>query len=292
MPRRILVPLLALSLAATASPGAAQNGSPAVEGAPVSLPRTETRLLRSDAVGAGYKLYVSLPRDYAGGDGAYAVVYLLDADYSFAIARNIVEHLADRNNIRPLILVGIAYDGPDRYRLNRTRDYTPTSVPTGGYGAEYQKVSGGAPAFRRFLERELIPFIDAEYRTTGERALVGHSYGGLFASWVMLTEPALFSRYIVASPSLWYDDHYMAGVEGDFARTHDDLPARAFFGVGSREVNDSIDMVSDLDAFTDRLRSRGFPSLKLTAVTFDDETHNSVFPALLGKGLRYVFEGW
>jgi hypothetical protein len=282
----------ALLAALIAAPAAAQDGSPAVEGAPVTLPRTETRLLPSDEVHVEYKLYVSLPRDYAYGDRHYPVAYLLDADYSFAIARNTVEHLSDRGNLEPLILVGIAYGGPDQYRLNRTRDYTPAFQASGGYGPEVQQVSGGAPRFADFIEKELIPFVDAEYRTTDERALVGHSFGGLFASWVLLTRPEIFSRYVIASPSLWYADHMMAGVERAWAADHDDLAARIYMGVGSREVNDSADMVGDLRAFTRSLGEREYPSLALRWMVFDDETHNSVFPALLGKGLRYVFAGW
>jgi hypothetical protein len=98
-----------------------------VEGAPVTLPRTETRLLHADEVGVEYKLYVSLPRDYASGDRHYPVVYLLDADYSFAIARNIVEYLSDWGNLEPLILRGIAYGGPDprdRGRAGRSSSWT------------------------------------------------------------------------------------------------------------------------------------------------------------------------
>src|SRR5436305_2556936 len=127
--------------------------------------RTEQRSLTSKTNGIEYKLYISLPHSYGKGGKRFPVVYLLDADYSFLIARNITDHLAERDDLQELILVGIAYGGPPQYRLNRTRDYTPTFVPTGGYGPEMQKVSGGGLKFRTFLEHELIPFIDATYAT-------------------------------------------------------------------------------------------------------------------------------
>ena len=87
----------------------------------VSLPRTSLHLIESKANGVAYKLYVSIPRPYEQSKERYPVIYLLDADYSFAIARNVVEHLADRDHLRRAIVVGIAYAGPDRYRANRTR---------------------------------------------------------------------------------------------------------------------------------------------------------------------------
>lgn len=99
---------------------------------PVALPRTEQRVLESEAVGASYALYISLPRDYGSTDRSYPVVYLLDADYSLSIARNIVEHLSDRRHLTRAILVGFAYDGPPAYRRNRPGTARPpTSLPAG-----------------------------------------------------------------------------------------------------------------------------------------------------------------
>jgi predicted alpha/beta superfamily hydrolase len=122
-----------------------------------------------------------------------------------------------------------------------------SATQTGGYGPEYQKVSGGGPKFRDFLERELIPWVDREYRTVpGDRTLVGHSYGGLFSSWVLVTKPELFQRYVVVSPSLWYDDHLVSGLEERYAASHRRLSARVYLCVGSRE-GDHRDMVGDLE---------------------------------------------
>jgi predicted alpha/beta superfamily hydrolase len=258
---------------------------------PVSLPRTEIRYLSSRAVGQRYKLYVSLPQRYADTSRRFSVVFLLDADYSFALAHNIVEHLSDRHDLDELLLVGIAYAGPLRYRLNRTRDYTPTHVPTGGYGPAYQRVSGGGPNFRRFLKEELIPFIEQRYRVRHDRTLVGHSYGGLFASWVAFTDPELFQRYIIVSPSLWYDDHLMFDVEAQYAAGHTRLPTRIFFTVGAREVNAQRDMVADLRRFVAQIDAHGYHDLGLRWRVLPEDTHDSVFPTGLGLGLRYVFDG-
>jgi uncharacterized protein len=256
---------------------------------PVTLPHTELRTLPSRHVqGVTYKLYVSLPKDYATSGRSYPVVYLLDADYSFAIARNVVEHLSERNNLRELILVGIAYDGPLQYRLNRTRDYTPHFSPTGGYGPEYQQHSGGGPAFRRFLAEELLPFVRRTYRTAPERTLVGHSYGGLFTTWVAFSEPALFTHYLIVSPSLWYDGRFMFGLEAAFAKRQRKLPARIFFSVGAREGNAERDMVEDLRGFARQVERRGYKGLTVRAHVFDEENHNSVFPSALSRGLRFL----
>ncbi|HKJ01793.1 MAG TPA: alpha/beta fold hydrolase [Longimicrobiales bacterium] len=257
---------------------------------PVTLPDTEVRFLSSQE-GIGYKLYVSLPPGYEASDEAYPVVYLLDADYSFAIARNIVEHLGDRGHLRRVIVVGIAYGGPPAYRMNRTRDYTPTHSPTGGYGPEYQTVSGGGPRFRRFIGDDLIPFVGRTYRTTSERYLVGHSYGGLFATWMALTAPSLFSGFVIVSPSLWYDSGMIFDVERATAEARAELPLRVYMSVGSREINSQHDMVADLRRMGGILDGRGYRGLDLRWEVAPDETHNSIFPRALSNGLRYVLNG-
>ncbi|HXI20747.1 MAG TPA: alpha/beta fold hydrolase [Gemmatimonadales bacterium] len=258
---------------------------------PVALPRTEVRRLQSRGVGVEYKLYVSLPRGYEENQRDYPVVLLLDADYSFALARNIVEHLSDRGDLPQAVLVGIAYGGPEAYRKNRTRDYTPTFVPTGGYGPEYQAVSGGGPRFRDFIAHELVPFLDHAYRVSTRRYLVGHSYGGLFATWVALTDPELFSGYVIVSPSLWYDDGLIFSLEEEVARRHPDWPARAYLIVGDREINQQHNMVADLRRLATTLERRHYPGLQLRWEVAADETHNSIFPRGLSNGLRFVLGG-
>lgn len=256
---------------------------------PVTLPNTEIRLLSSAHVRQSYKLYISLPPDYQTQKKHYPVVYLLDADYSFALAKNITDHIIERNQMPPLILVGIAYDGALQYRLNRTRDYTPTHTMTGGYGPEYQKYSGGGPRFREFIRSELIPFIARNYRTTEERTLVGHSYGGLFGAWTALTSPELFSNYLLISPSLWYDNYLMFGSEKEFADHHTSLPIRMFLAVGSREISEERNMIADLRRFREQITARSYQNLSLEMIVCDDETHNSVFPGALTKGLRFIY---
>jgi hypothetical protein len=272
-----------------ATPPADQNLN--VAPAKVTLENTELRVLQSKPVGIRYKLYIGLPKSYKGSPQTYPVVYLLDADYSFAIAKNIADHLGERNYLTEFILVGIAYENPAEYRLNWTRDYTPTRSRIGGFGPEYQKYSGGSEKFKMFIRDELVPFIDANYRTTPERTLVGHSYGGLFGCWVAFTTPELFSNYILVSPSLWYDNRLVFRLEETFAvtRKHKELPIKLFLSVGSREINSQWNMVEDLEKFYSQITARDYSMLAIQMMVFDDETHNSIFPAALTKGLRFLY---
>lgn len=267
---------------------------------PLVVERAEVHHLTSRVNGVPYELRVSLPHGYADPgepDRRFPVVYLLDADYSFLIARNVTDHLAERGHLEDVIVVGIGYrdQEPGRtpgYRLNRTRDYTPTFVADAGYGPEFQRLSGGAPKFLQAIETEIVPFIDRHYRTVpGDRTLVGHSYGGLFTVWTLLTRPGLFGRSVAVSPSLWYDDHLVLRQEEDYAGEHDALPGRLYLCVGSREGGGRIDMVGDLRDLAGRLETRRYRGLDFESLVMENETHNSIFPGCLSNGLRYVLEG-
>ena len=48
-------------------------------------------------------------------------------------------------------------------------------------------------------------------------------------------------------------------------------------------------MVDDLEAFARQLESRGYDSLTLDTEVFANETHNSVFPVAITRGLRWLF---
>lgn len=260
------------------------------------LPHTEVRQFYSTQVGAPYVLYISVPRQYHTSTQAYPVVFTLDADYAFALAHNIIEHFVDRGNLPEMIVVGIAYEGASQnipnYRRWRTRDYTPTFTLDGGYGPEFQKYSGGGEKFRAFLETELLPFMQKYYRLKpNDRTLVGHSYGGLFGTYVLLTQPELFQRYILVSPSLWYDNKMIFTVAKAYANKNKTLPARVFFAIGEHENQPGLGrtMVVDLQELVRRLREQQYSHLELTHQVFPDETHNSVFPAALTRGLRVVF---
>jgi predicted alpha/beta superfamily hydrolase len=264
------------------------------DGGPYALPHTEVRRLRRTSDGVEHVLYVNLPRGHGIPGQRYPTVYLLDPDYSFAIASNVVEHFVDRGNLVPMILVGVGYPGQsqdrDVYRRHRSRDYTPTFHPSDGYGPEFQRHSGGGPAFRDVLVDELIPFVEREYPAGAPRTLVGHSYGGLFATFVLLTRPEAFQRYLVVSPSYWYDDGVIFRFEEEAAARFDDLPARVALTVGEHEnqPHNGRPMVDDLHRLAEMLRSRGYPGFELETQVFDDETHNSVFPAAFTRSIRWL----
>ena len=264
---------------------------------PFSLQDTQVEKFQSHIVKADYQLYISLPREYEKQTESYPIVLVLDADYCFPIVHQIVRFLSDHDEIKPAIVVGISYPGVAQekfgpiHKLNRTRDYTPTHVAKGGYGDEFQKQSGGANQFINLIDKELIPYLEGKYRVKHDRTIVGYSYGGLFASYALLRQPTLFQRYIIVSPSLWYDRRFITRFEGQVNAKRKDLRAIAFFSIGSLEEGTfgRQEMVKDTNQFVNTLRARRFPSFRSQLWVANGEDHHSIFPGAAMRGARFVF---
>ena len=77
----------------------------------------------------------------------------------------------------------------------RGQDYLPPARADGGPG-------GRADAFIDFMESELVPFIEAEYRAGPYRMISGHSLGGLLVTYAAFLRPGVFDVHLAQSPYL------------------------------------------------------------------------------------------
>jgi predicted alpha/beta superfamily hydrolase len=247
--------------------------------------------------GRDYQVFVALPRSYADEPHRrYPVLYVTDADYAFPLVRQIGRRLnVEGPAIDEFILVGLSYAVGEEGMPSRRRDYTPT--PNGPAGTPADAIHGQGAAYATYLGEQVLPFIARRYRTDEDRRLfLGHSYGGLLGTQILLSEPRMFAGYILGSPSYWYDGHYMERMEATFANGHDDLPARVYMYVGQYEEMRAGDrryakawnMVADARRMERLLHDRGYPSLKLELDVLEDEDHLSVAPRGFTHGLKYL----
>lgn len=155
--------------------------------------------LYSKILNESRKIYVQLPASYTPeGNQKYPVVYILDGEL-FLSTVNEVQNYYSGGFTPEMVLVGISND------KNRVRDLTTSSITT-KYGMPFNEKNGEADNFRKFIQNELIPFIDSKYPVTNYRTLIGHSYGGLFTISTLLHHPNLFANYLAIDPSLDWDD--------------------------------------------------------------------------------------
>jgi uncharacterized protein len=245
------------------------------------LDGAERVTLFSKVLGEERVLGVVTPASYGRSQERYPVLYLTDAEVHLGHARATVEFLA-RNGLMPeMVLVGI-------FNTARTRDLTPTA----GTQAEHTAFpsAGGGERFLDFIAEELIPAIDARYRTVPTRLYAGHSFGGLLGVHAVLTRPGLFRAVVAASPSLVWDGALMArearALENGLPRT-----ARALFvTVGGKEAPPPV--LEDYQDFARAMRDVARPGFDWSWSVIPDEDHGSVVLSAYYAGLRHLFSGW
>ena len=284
----ICLTLLVISTLATAKVDS--SGRDTIRHESTSLPNTQIRHLHSENTGVDYKLYINIPASYYNSENKkYPVLYLLDADYSFLLAKQASEHLSDRNRIDEVLLVGIAYDGPNQYRLHRTRDYTISHTLVGGYTPEMQKQSGGAKKFTAFIKNELVPYIAFTFPVNDSRGLVGHSLGGLYATYTLINEPELFDKHIIISASLWYDNEKLlkqASQKNDFnyEKSH-----TVFMAIGGEENGGNYRMIDEQNNFLKIVSQKENKNLKMVSQVLDHFDHDMIVPAAISRGLMVLY---
>lgn len=291
-----LIGVLAAALAggcsnsdATAEPGAQPQAQSTTSqrggGAPYEILGTQVWDVPDPVSGRRYQVFVHLPPSYSREPGRrYPTLYVTDADYAFPIIRQIGRRLnGEGPRIEEFILVGLSYAIGDDPVVSRTRDYTATRADL---TAKIANGGGGGRAYQTYLGTEVLPFIEGRFRADPERrVLLGHSYGGLLGAQVLLSQPELFSAYVLSSPSLWHGNDAIFAAEASYARSHDNLSANVFMYIGQYEsvgsgprYNRNHDMVADNRRFETALRSRNYAGLSLTSDVLQDEDHLSVAP--------------
>lgn len=163
-----------------------------------SLTIGERKVIRSSFLNENRTLNVYLPEGYKK-DSAYPVLYLLDGSMNedFLHIAGLVQFFHMTFQMPEMIVVGIE-------NIDRKRDFT--FRPSDTLFTQAYPNTGHSDIFIRFLEEEMIPFIEGEYRTTKTRMIIGQSLGGLLVTELMLKKPDMFSFYGVVSPSLWWDN--------------------------------------------------------------------------------------
>lgn len=301
--------LVAISLAgaAPAQSDVRQDAAAPVDAGPTPMLSARRHLLQAQHIDQTYVIdvltVVSPQRPPAPGE-KIPVVYVVDGNVFFPIVAGTASVLALVDSLPSMLVVGVGYDvsatppqeRPFVVQELRTRDLTPSideaflADVTASYeerGASYPSHGrpGGAAAFLAFINEEVKPFIAETYPFADpeDAALVGHSFGGLFALYALFNAPASFDRYVIGSPSTFWDDQLLLNQEATF----EDAPVRLFMSVGALEEDGMIAPARELDA---RLGDGRRPSLDHAFHIFEDENHFSVVPATFSRGLREVFE--
>lgn len=243
----------------------------------VSIANSQLRHIGSSIVGEDYQIKIRLPEDYSSTTTLYPVLYLLDGDHAFAMATDIIQYLIYGEHIPDLIIVSTAYDSkkaPHEGGKNmRNRDLVPFPLP-------YIDMTPGGVQYLEFIEQELIPFVESNYRVLpSDRTLWGYSLGGIFALYALFQKPNLFQRYIIVDG---FDEKYFE-MEKMFAAQHTNLPIRLFISAPPGEWG------SELSKLFATLGSRNYANFRSEYAQLNDIGHFAVGAEGLTKGLVSVY---
>ena len=239
---------------------------------------TEIKQILSKEVDDTFYVYVRLPKNYLQNNNRHPVLYLLDGDISFNMATSIVRYLQFGKDFPDLIIVAPAYGTllGDNEVNHRERDYTFSRQ-------EEFTESGGGEEYLNFIEKELITFVDSNYRTNKSRTLNGYSLGGLFSINVLIRNQNLFDNYIVGSPYLINDFHFInqkltaLNLIGPFKKI--------FVSVGELEEKETYHQ--PIRSTFDILKTKS--GVKVNFAEFKNGTHFTSPAEALTYGLKFIF---
>jgi len=240
-------------------------------------------VIKSEVLGEDRTILVRTPPGYEHDGQRYPVLYLTDGDAHLGHTASTIEFLARNGRMPEMIVVAIT-------NTDRTRDLTPTNASMRRPDGSEMKfpTSGGADKFLKFIETELIPKIEKDYRTQPYRVFAGHSFGGLFAIHVFLTRPEIFNAYIAASPSMHWDNDLLSRKAEEFFKDRKELNRTLFFTL----ANEGGAMREGFDRFKGILGKGKQKGFEWDSILMEDEDHGSVVMRSHYHGFRKVFDGW
>ena len=255
---------------------------------PEEVETRPTLTLGSNFVKDSFNLFVRLPTGYDKNlRKRYPVVYCLDANAYFDHVAHFIQQASKKRelDVEP-ILVGIGYENAYIMDSLRVRDYTfPQALPS-----DSLPVSGGGEQFYKFLEIELLPYIDKKYRTdTANRSIMGHSFGGYFTCYAMLhgiTKYPLFNNYIAASPSLWYHNNYLFDQFKLLASPDSGtIKLKLFLSMGESEVEYDLD--NNFGYLSQLLLSQG--EIQIQSTIYPGLEHMGTVVPSFEDGIQFLF---
>ncbi|MDB5282787.1 MAG: Esterase, partial [Bacteroidota bacterium] len=169
------------------------------------------------------------------------------------------------------IVVGIS-------NFDRKRDFTlPTTIEK---DKRDYPTTGGSAKFIAFIEKELQPFIQKKYKVNAVKTIIGQSLGGLLATEILLKKPQLFDKYIIVSPSLWWDNESLLLQARKLLKEHSPQKLQVYISVGT----EGKQMEDDAALLVETLKVRENQRVSVLFAPMPAENHltilhNSVYKA-------------
>ena len=140
------------------------------------------------------RILVVLPASFAksSADRHYPVTIVLDGEANVPPVTAVSDELSRNGQIPESIIVAIPNTDPLRGRL---RDLTPPGLSVSG-----SSLNEGGDRFLDFIEQELLPAVDRQFRGSLPRTFIGHSSGGILATYLAATRSTFRTIIAIDTP--------------------------------------------------------------------------------------------
>lgn len=255
---------------------------------PFDIPRSSVVNIKDPATNLTYPLFIKMPRSYKKKiNKKYPVIYLTDALYEFQIVSGATRFPMNFKYMEEAIIVGISYSRGSKGASSRNRDYTPT------FNGKWKDKTGDAKQHAAFIKNSVFRYIEKNYRTDpANRTFIGNSLGGLFGTYILLTNSSMFKNYILGSPSYWWDHKYIFKLESEFNQKKIAVNANVFISIGELETPEfgsgGYDMVGDAKSFYTKMLNWQPENLNVKFFVIPEADHGTAFPTTAIQGLKWV----
>lgn len=240
---------------------------------------TYTYMIDSKVYKKPRKISVYLPEAYFEDTTAtLPVAYLFDGQYEpyFLMTSSIMEYYSSSEECIPMIIVSI-----------HTEDRWKEFIPGEASWSEKEKKKAGygsADLLAKFIRLDVLPIIDANYRTEPFRVGIGHSLGGSFVMYEMFGDTSIFDAGIVASPNMVNNNDSLVKQGREYLSQH--KSANSFMyatagNVGSMEIS----FRQGLLRFDEIVKSENLEYFDWNMDTLNGDNHMTTFIKTLDKGL-------
>ena len=181
------------------------------------------------------------------------------------------------------IVVGIA-------TVDRRRDYTfPTTIEE---DKKRYPTTGHSDKFIGFIEEELQPFIETKYKTNKSKTIIGQSLGGLLTTEILLKKPTLFNKYIIISPSLWWDNGSLLNQNSKILEDSFNQQTDVYIGVGKEGLTPTVlPRVMEVDAnlLSDKIKASKSKNLKVYFDYLPQENHATILHQAVSNSFKLLY---
>ncbi|AZA62352.1 alpha/beta hydrolase [Chryseobacterium indoltheticum] len=237
----------------------------------------EIRTFKSKILNEDRTLNIYLPQGF-DKTKSYPIIYLLDGSMNedFIHVTGLVQFFNQMYSMPETIVVGIA-------NIDRKKDFT-FHTDLKDLQKDYP-TTGHSDKFISFLEKELKPYIESQFKTA-DKYLFGQSLGGLLATEILLKKPELFNNYFIISPSLWWDDESLLKKAPQLLTKIPDTKKFIYVSVGKGE---HPVMVKDAEAFYDVLKKSNKKNWTVEYKMMEGDNHATILHRSLYEGLVKLF---